>query len=58
MALVYEPFYDFDRYFGSFFNDAPHRVLSRAAQNSEATDGAIRALKPRYLFRHLPTSPY
>jgi len=52
MALIYNPFYDFDCYFVSFSNGAPHRLLNRAAQHPEIIDGAVRALKPKYLLGH------
>lgn len=50
-ALIYEPFYDFDRYFESLFNE-PHtrllRLVPQQASDARNTDGVIRAFKPRY----------
>jgi HSP20 family protein len=41
-AVIYEPFYDFDRFFNSFTPNLPiHR-------HSQEGDGAVRALKPWY----------
>ena len=47
-AFIYEPFYDFDRYFNSFLHGAtPTLLIHHLQQNPRTSDGAFRALKPR-----------